>query len=132
MSMVQRCSRCINGQAFPEDPDNPKSDIVCLQCGEWQKPPGYKPFPYISRLEDTTYKKTWDVDEDGNIYDEIDRKVEELVAAGETLTVSHVARTLHCSNGDARMSLDKMVGAGTAHTIRYGPQDRWIGYRTKA
>lgn len=128
---MQRCTRCMNGQAFHEDPGNPKSDVVCLQCGEWQRPKNWHPQPYISRLEDTTYKKTWEVDKEGNIVDEIDLRVEDLLATDDTFTVSQVARSLHCSNGDARMSLERLLRMNRAETIRYGPQSRWTGYKRK-
>jgi hypothetical protein len=100
-------------------------------CGEPIYPPDFKPLPYTARTDDDAPKMDWEIDEYGYIVDEIDKKVEKLVDEGSFLTVSHVAKKLHCSNGDARMSLERLVRIGTAEKNEYGPQNRWVAYRKK-
>jgi predicted transcriptional regulator len=87
--------------------------------------------PYAVRFDESSPQIDWEIDEYGNIVDEIDKKVEKLVEGGSFLTVSHVAKKLHCSNGDARISLERLVRIGSAEKFQYGPQNRWVGYRKK-
>lgn len=130
-SIIQRgvrCPRC-KGKCYREDPTNPKSDVWCLLCGEWICPPGFEPKPYLVRLEDSVNGHNWKIDEHGDIIDFIDLKIEALVDEGNPLTVSHVAKKVHCSNGDARMTLERLTRIGKVRRFNYGPMDRWVAYQ---
>lgn len=124
------CPRC-GGWIYTDPPYTKKADRWCLMCGEPIYPPDFKPLPYSARVDDSSPPVDWQIDEYGNIVDEIDKKVEKLVDEGSFLTVSHVAKKLHCSNGDARISLERLVRIGTAEKTHYGPQNRWVAYRKR-
>jgi hypothetical protein len=124
------CHRC-GGWVYIDPPYTEKAERWCLACGASIYPKDFKPLPFAVRLEDANPTVDWEIDQYGNIVDEIDRKVEKLVEQGSFLTVSQVAKKLHCSNGDARISLERLVRIGTAEKRQYGPQNRWVGYQKK-
>lgn len=126
-SMQSRCNRC-GGNIYKEDPTNPKSDVWCLLCGEWIAPPGYKPLPFVVMAEENFSANEWHIDEHGDIVDIIDEKIEALIELDKVLTVSAVAKTVHCSNSEARITLERLVRNGTLRRFTYGPQDRWTAY----
>lgn len=126
--MPKRCPRC-NGQLYSDDPWNPKSDVWCLLCGEWIPPNGYRPLPYVSRLEEDAPSDAWYVDEYGDILDIIDQRIEEYMQHGRAVTVSAVAKAVHCSNYESRQTLERLTLRGKLRRFAYGPQDRWIGYQ---
>lgn len=125
----RRCTRCIRGNLYSEDPTNPKADIWCFQCGEWIRPPDFKPLPYAPHLEDGPQNVVWRIDEYGDIVDELDEKIEAMLEDRNVVTVSGVAKKFHCSNSAARMSLERLVRINKIDTIEYGPQKRWLGYQ---
>jgi hypothetical protein len=127
---TKSCPRC-GGWVYTDPPYTAKSDRWCINCCEPIYPKHFKPLPYAVRFDESSPQIDWEIDEYGNIVDEIDKKVEKLVEGGSFLTVSHVAKKLHCSNGDARISLERLVRIGSAEKFQYGPQNRWVGYRKK-
>lgn len=129
--MARRCHRC-GGNLYSDDPTDPKSLIWCLQCGEWIAPPGFKPMPYIAMPEESYVPAEWTVDEHGDFIDIIDLKIEALVQPDVPLTVSAVAKAVHCSNSEARFTLERLVRNGTLMKYTYGPQNRWIAYVQKS
>ncbi len=124
---VRRCHRC-GGQLYSDDPYNPRSDIWCLLCCEPIYPDGFKPLPYVAKLEDDS-SNAWYIDEHGDILDIIDKRIEEFVAHGRPVTVSAVAKAVHCSNYEARHTLERLKDRGRMNKFTYGPQNRWIGYQ---
>lgn len=135
--MPDQCPRC-GGFIYADDPrkippytDTWKSDVWCLICGEWIPPPGFKPLPYVVHQEDRIDENSWYIDGNGDIIDGIDRKIEELIEAHpeRSFNVSYVAKAVHCSNSEARMTLDRLTRHGEMELYRYGPQDRWLAYR---
>lgn len=73
----------------------------------------------------------WYIDEHGDIIDVIDQKIEEYIEArpDSNYNVSYVAKAVHCSNSEARMTLERLVRIGVLERYYYGPMDRWVGYR---
>ena len=126
--MPKRCPRC-EGQLYSDDPWNPKSEVWCFMCCEAIFNDDFQPLPYVSRLEDSSSKDDWFVDEYGDILDIIDQRIEELLQNGFPVTVSSVAKAVHCSNFEARHTLDRLTMRGKIQKFTYGPQDRWIGYQ---
>jgi hypothetical protein len=125
--MQSRCSRC-RGNLYKEDPTNPKSDVWCLMCGAWIPPPGFTPLPYVVMSEDNYSYSEWKIDKHGDIVDIIDEKIEALIQPESILTVTQVAKTVHCSNSEARITLERLVRNGTLIRFTYGPQERWTAY----
>lgn len=132
MAKSIRCNRC-GGWCYSDDPYNPKADIWCLMCGDWQRPAGFKPLPFVSRNDDTYDDSDWHIDEHGDIVDVIDRRIEGLIAGAPdaSYNVSYVAKEVHCSNSEARMTLDRLARNGELELYVYGPMDRWSAYRRK-
>lgn len=125
--MPRKCTRC-KGSLYREDPTNPKSDVWCFNCGEWIPPPGFTPLPYVVMNEDNYSYSTWHIDKHGDIVDIIDEKIENLIKPDSILTVTQVAKTVHCSNSEARVTLERLVRNGTLIRFTYGPMDRWTAY----
>lgn len=122
------CPRC-RGWIYAEDPYNKRTDWWCLMCGEWIAPKDFKPLPYVARFEDTPSDSDWYIDEHGDIIDVIDRKIESYIKENNFFTVSAVSKKVQCSNSEARMTLDRLVRNGVLHEYRYGPMNRWTGYK---
>ncbi len=124
------CYHC-GGWCYSEDPYNLKADIWCLMCARWQVPATFKPLPYVSRTEDKFDDSEWYIDENGDIIDIIDQKIEGLIGKNpdNSFNVSYVAKAVHCSNSEARMTLDRLVRIGQLALYTYGPMDRWVAYR---
>lgn len=125
---VRRCHRC-NGQLYSDDAWNQRSDIWCLMCCAWIPPDGYIPVPFASHLDDDATSDEFYIDEHGDILDIIDQRIEEYMMTGVTVTVSSVAKRVHCSNFEARQTLERLTLRKKLIRFTYGPQDRWIGYR---
>lgn len=130
MSKSIHCFYC-GGWCYADDPYNPKTDIWCLLCARWQTPKDFKPLPYVVQSDASFSDTDWYIDEHGDIIDIIDQKIEELIerAPYKTYNVSYVAKAVHCSNSEARMTLERLVRIGALERYIYGPQDRWVGYR---
>jgi hypothetical protein len=128
--MPKGCPRC-GGFTYADDPYNPKTDIWCLNCGGWILPPNFKPLPLVNHIEDKLDADQWYIDDHGDIIDIIDLNIEDLVFKNpdQPFNVSYVAKAVHCSNSEARMTLDRLVRVGDMEIFRYGPQDRWLAYR---
>lgn len=122
-----KCSNC-GGWTYVDPPFTEKADRWCLMCGEWQKPNGFKPLPYLAHL-DTSTRSDWAIDKYGNIVDVIDTKIATLVDQKPVVTVTSAARFASCSTGEARYSLQKLLKEHKVEFFYYGPQSRWSGYR---
>jgi hypothetical protein len=119
------CYRC-GGWTYSEF-----GDRWCLLCGEHIKPPDFKPLPFVIFNDDRIGDDEWFIDDNGDIIDHIDQKIEALIETSPhaTYNVSYVAKAVHCSNYEARMTLDRLVRIGELEVFTYGPQSRWTAYR---
>lgn len=100
-------------------------------CGEHILPEDFKPLPFVSRHDDPDKYDSWAIDEHGDIIDIIDRKIESYINEHpyQRYLVSDIARIASCSNGDARMTLERLTKNGVLQRFPHGPQGRWLAYR---
>lgn len=126
--MNKPCPRC-GGWVYTDDPAKKKPESWCLMCGEDIKPPDFKPLPFVARNDDPLPDSSWFINDEGEIIDIIDIKVEEFAKENNFFTVSAVSKKVQCSNNEARYSLQRLVKNGTLLEYRYGPQNRWVGYK---
>lgn len=133
---VLQCPRCIRidrdgrvrgGQIYSEMKYDPKSDRWCLQCGEYIPLEGFQTLPYVARMDDSMDRAM----RQGilTLEDLSDKVVEHIFENRGIIRTNDLVKKFGVSSHEVVLVLQRLHFTGFVTKVKYGPGDRWEGYR---